>query len=73
MYVVIWGTAFFYFLSIYIVSLFPQTEIFRAMDELYPDPIFWLVIILITVAAMLPVVVSKYVRFNYHPMMYQTM
>jgi hypothetical protein len=56
---------------LFVVSAFRFTGLLGLAQQLFSNPAFWLTLISVGLAAMLPVLAFKYTRFNYNPFLYQ--
>jgi len=69
--VCIWGMPILYFIVMTISNIIPSNDFYYVMMHLYVDPVFWISVLLMTIAATGPIIAIKFYMFAYHPMRYQ--
>lgn len=62
-----------FFVSTWLLNLFPSLGFFRTVSYLFGVPLFWVLVVLVFAASTLPIIFEKAWRFNYHPMRFQTL
>eukprot|EP00026_Physarum_polycephalum_P000875 Phypoly_transcript_00876.p1 GENE.Phypoly_transcript_00876~~Phypoly_transcript_00876.p1 ORF type:complete len:1138 (+),score=165.10 Phypoly_transcript_00876:253-3414(+) len=65
--VLIWGTLISYFVVISIANTLPQLDMYSSMVTLYSTADYWFCILIVSAAALLPVIAVKYFYYNYFP------
>jgi phospholipid-translocating ATPase len=71
--VIILGTAAFFFIAMQVIASVPSLGMYGAADELYNDPIYYFSFIAAAAGALILPLALKYYSFNYRPKMSELM